>query len=99
MKQNQNFASNLQAAVRMFSDGVAFTRSTPRSLYGLYTVWFFMVTVVGAVVCSLLPSYLTVSTAQLPFTDLQSFQRSGYDLVGPPSAFKILNVRLYKHSA
>ncbi|OWA54411.1 hypothetical protein BV898_18815 [Hypsibius exemplaris] len=75
------------------------SRSTPRSLYGLYTVWFFIVTVVGAVVCSLLPSYLTVSTAQLPFTDLQSFQRSGYNLVGPPLAFKILNVRLYKHSA
>ncbi|OWA54414.1 hypothetical protein BV898_18818 [Hypsibius exemplaris] len=72
-------------------DGVAFSRSTPRSLYGLYIVWFFMVTVVGAVIYSLLPSYLTVSTAQLPFTDLQSFQRSGYDLVGPPLAFKILN--------
>ncbi|OWA55018.1 hypothetical protein BV898_19403 [Hypsibius exemplaris] len=75
----------------MFSDGVAFSRSTPRSLYGLYIVWFFMVTVVGAVVCSLLPSYLTVSTAQLPFTDLQSFQRSGYNLLGLPLAFKILN--------
>ncbi|OWA49804.1 hypothetical protein BV898_14339 [Hypsibius exemplaris] len=72
-------------------DDVAFSRSTPRSLYGLYTVWFFMVTVVGAVVCSLLPSYLTVSTTQLPFTDLQSFQRSGYKLLGPPLAFKILN--------
>ncbi|OWA49802.1 hypothetical protein BV898_14337 [Hypsibius exemplaris] len=77
--------------IRMFSDDVAFTRSTPRSLYGLYTVWFFMVTVIGAVVCSLLPSYLTVSTAQLPFTDLQSFQRSGYNLMGPPLAFKLLN--------
>ncbi|OWA52924.1 hypothetical protein BV898_17366 [Hypsibius exemplaris] len=78
-------------AVAFGQDGIATNSATSKSLYGFYSIWFWMVMVIGAVFCSLLPSFLTVATKQLPFTDAPSFRDSGYPLFGGPLPLKMLN--------
>ncbi|OWA52922.1 hypothetical protein BV898_17364 [Hypsibius exemplaris] len=77
-------------AVAFGQDEINTNRSMSKSLYGFYSIWFCMVTIIGAIICSKLPSFLTVASQQLPFTDVHSFKDSGYTLFASSTTWEML---------